>query len=81
MAAVSETLPHHPIAVERVEPDGDGRLRVWFGRTEFAAIANWLWHLEAELGLRVEALQISALQLPGSVRGNLVVAAKGASAQ
>ena len=81
MAVLSETLPHHSIAVERVEPDGDGRLRVWFGRTEFAAVVDWLWHLEAELGLRVEALQTSALQEPGSVRGNLVVAAEGASYQ
>ena len=81
MAALSETLPHHAIAVERVEPDGDGRLRVWFGRTEFAAVVSWLWHLEAELGLRVEALQVSALPQPGSVRGSLVAAAEGAPFQ
>ena len=81
MAALSETLPHHAIAVERVEPDGNGRLHVWFGPTEFAAVVNWLWHLEAELGLRVEALQTSALAQPGSVRGSLVAAAEGAPSQ
>ena len=75
MAMLSETLPHHPVAVERVEPDGDQRLHVWFGRTEFVVFVDWLWHLEAELGLRVEALQTSALQSPGWVKGSLVVAA------
>jgi type II secretory pathway component PulM len=55
-------------AVERIESLPGGKARMQAGRLPFDAWLTWIGTLQRELGIRIEACRINALDQPGMVR-------------
>jgi type II secretory pathway component PulM len=64
-------------AIERIEnlPGGKGRMQA--GPLPFDAWLAWIGNVQRELGIRVDACRISALDQPGMVRLEAIFAAGG----
>ncbi|MDF2447016.1 MAG: epsM [Moraxellaceae bacterium] len=45
------------LALSRIEPEGEGRVRVWLEKADFNAVAGWLAALSAQ-GIRLEEAQV-----------------------
>lgn len=60
--------------VERLQPDGDDRVRVWLERADFDQMLHWLDAL-SETGVRVHALSLDPLDAPGRVNARLTLEA------
>ncbi|NGZ06404.1 MAG: type II secretion system protein M [Magnetococcales bacterium] len=60
-------------ALRRVEPDGAGRVRMWFEKAPFAGVMAWLSELEGQRSVRVENLVVDREEQPGQVRVRLVL--------
>ncbi|WP_421620800.1 type II secretion system protein M [Alkalilimnicola ehrlichii] len=58
--------------LERLQPDGDQRVRVWLERADFDQMLYWLDAL-AETGVRVHALSLEPLDAPGRVNARLTL--------
>jgi type II secretory pathway component PulM len=65
-------------AIERFEGLPEGRVRMHAGPLPFEAWLAWVGNLQRELGIRVDACRISALEQPGMVRLEASFAAGGA---
>jgi general secretion pathway protein M len=67
-------------ALERIDALPDGRMRVQAAAVPFGAWLAWAETLQRELGVRVVACQIAALDQPGLVRLDATFAATRAAA-
>lgn len=67
LRASAAQAPFAP-AVERVESLPGGKARMQAGPLPFDAWLAWIRNLQRELGIRVEACRVSALDEPGMVR-------------
>jgi type II secretory pathway component PulM len=64
-------------AIERFESLPGGKVRIHAGPLPFDAWLAWIGNLQRELGVRVDACRISALDQPGIVRLEASFAAGG----
>lgn len=60
------------LALSRIEPEGEGRARVWLEKADFNAVAAWLATLSAQ-GIRLEEAQVEKLA-DGGVSARLALA-------
>jgi len=65
-------------AIERIEGLPGGKVRMQAGPLPFDAWLAWIGNAQRELGIRVDACRISALDQPGMVRLEAIFAAGGA---
>ncbi|RLM19424.1 type II secretion protein M [Brenneria alni] len=64
---VSQSAGQRGLAVIRLQPQGN-QIAVTLGRSDFNMLIHWLAELEQQYGVRVLALDVSAVaQAPGSV--------------
>jgi len=77
LRASAAQAPFAP-AVERIEGLPGGKARMQAGALPFDAWLAWIGNLQRELGIRVDACRISALDQPGMVRLEASFAAGGA---
>ncbi len=77
LRASAAQAPFAP-AVERIEGLPGGKARMQAGALPFDAWLAWIANLQRELGIRVDACRISALDQPGMVRLEASFAAGGA---
>jgi type II secretory pathway component PulM len=77
LRASAAQAPFAP-AVERIESLPGGKARMQAGALPFDAWLAWIGNLQRELGIRVDACRISALDQPGMVRVEASFAAGGA---
>lgn len=59
------------LALNRIEPEGEGKVRVWLEKADFNAVARWLATLAAQ-GVRVEEAQVEK-QAEGGVSARLAL--------
>nr|WP_041595716.1 type II secretion system protein M [Halorhodospira halophila] len=59
--------------LSRVQPDGDGTLRVWMDRVPFDELMNWLDGLQRAAGVEVDALTVERTQEDGLVNVRLTL--------
>ncbi|MEO5347331.1 MAG: type II secretion system protein M [Magnetococcus sp. YQC-9] len=55
-------------ALRRVEPEGEGRVRLWFEKVAFDGLIVWLHDLESRFGAQVENITVDREENPGQVR-------------
>ncbi|RLK48355.1 type II secretion system protein M (GspM) [Alkalispirillum mobile] len=60
--------------VDRIQPDGDARVRVWLERADFDQMLRWLDSL-SENGVQVHALSVDPLDTPGRINARLTLEA------
>ena len=78
LRASAAQAPFAP-AVERIESLPGGKARMGAGPLPFDAWLAWIGNLQRELGIRIEACRVNALDQPGIVR--LEASFSGGSAQ
>ena len=80
LALVDRTARAAGLALARVQPEGEGRVRVRLEGAPFDGLARWLGELAAA-GLRVEELEVERDRRagPGRVRARLRLAREGAA--
>lgn len=57
LRAASDAAAAGGLALGRIEPQGDGGVRVWLEKADFNAVARWLAALSAQ-GIRLEQAQV-----------------------
>ena len=62
-------------ALKRVQPEGEGRARVWLDGASFDALVTWLEGLARRQGIRARAVSVEARAEPGRVDARLVLEA------
>jgi type II secretory pathway component PulM len=67
LRASAAQAPFAP-AVERIESLSGGKARMQAGPLPFDAWLAWMENLQRELGIRLEACRVNALDQPGTVR-------------
>ena len=77
LRASAAQAPFAP-AVERIESLPGGKARMQTGPLPFDAWLAWIGNLQRELGIRMEACRVNALDQPGMVRLEASFAAGGA---
>lgn len=61
-------------ALKRVEPEGEGRVRLWFDKVPFEGLMAWLEGLATRHGARVENITLDREETPGLVRARVGLA-------
>ncbi|MBF0270747.1 MAG: type II secretion system protein M [Magnetococcales bacterium] len=61
-------------ALRRVEPEGSGRVRLWFEKVTFEGLMGWLSELESRHGARAENITLDREESPGQVSSRVVLA-------
>lgn len=57
LGAASDAAAAAGLSLHRIEPEGDGGVRVWVEKADFNAVARWLALLSAQ-GVRVQEAQV-----------------------
>jgi general secretion pathway protein M len=60
-------------ALERMEPDGADRVRLWVAPSSFDALVRWLGTVQTRHGLRVEAASFEPGESPGTVQARITL--------
>ncbi len=69
---VSETVAGRPLAIRRIEPNGQG-VRIVLDDADFDAVIAWLDAAERENGLRTTEIQMTRRPAPGSIATELAL--------
>ena len=77
LRASAAQAPFAP-AVERIDSLSGGKARMQAGPLPFDAWLAWMGNLQRELGIRLEACRINALDQPGMVRLEAIFSGGGA---
>ena len=67
-AAKSATLGKAP---ERLQPDGENSVKIWFNDVSFDAMVRWLAELQTRYGIREQTLDVEAQDTAGEVDARL----------
>ncbi|HET8731769.1 MAG TPA: type II secretion system protein M [Moraxellaceae bacterium] len=60
LRAASDAAAAGGLSLGRIEPEGDGKVRVWLEKADFNAVARWLATLSTQ-GIRVEEAQVEKM--------------------
>lgn len=60
-------------AVARIEPSGDGQVRVWLEGADFVTVMGWLESYSRSRPIRIEQLQIDRAQSEGQVNARVTL--------
>lgn len=67
-ASKSGTLSKPPT---RLQPEGDGEVKVWIEGTGFESVVRWIAELESRYGITVQTVDIEKESTPGQVNARL----------
>jgi len=59
--------------MKRLEPQGNDRVQIWFEKTAFDTLINWLGKIEGEYGIQIQTINIERLEQSGRVNARLVL--------
>ncbi len=59
--------------LQRMEPDGNDAVKLWFGATNFDDLMLWLDALDQQSGLQVASLRLKPIDQPALVDANLTL--------
>lgn len=73
MAAVDQASKNSSIgkAPARIQPEGEGEVRVWFEEVSFDAVVRWIADLQQRYGVTVQTLDVEPQDGPGQVNVRL----------
>lgn len=79
LARVDETARAAGLAgaIQRIEPAGDGRVRIWLDQAGFEKLMAWLGSAAAEQGLVVNQLTAERADAEGTVNTRITLAENG----
>lgn len=73
LGVVSNQAAASGLALSRIEPEGDARVRVWLDKADFNVAAGWLGKLAGQ-GVKLEEVQIEKQGDGSGISGRFVLA-------
>ncbi len=73
LTRVSRTAQHHQIKPNRLQPEGEGNVSVWFDGVAFDSLIRWLQELETREGISVQQISLDRQDRPGLVNARIVL--------
>ena len=59
--------------MKRLEPQGNERVQIWFEKTAFDTLIQWLGKLDSTYGINIQSINVERLDQPGLVNARLVL--------
>lgn len=72
LATVNKSASRYQITLQRYEPEGKDKLRVWLEDTSFNNMVRWMHQLESRKGVSVSSISIDSEKSPGLVSAKVV---------
>ena len=73
LTRVSRTAQQHQIKPNRLQPEGEGNVSVWFDAVSFNSLVRWLQDLERKEGISVQQISVDRQDKPGLVNVRIVL--------
>lgn len=73
LGAVNNAASRHNITLQRYEPEGKNKLRVWLEDASFNGMVRWLHQLESRNGITVASISLDAEKEPGLISAKIVL--------
>ncbi|MCG8314477.1 MAG: type II secretion system protein M [Pseudomonadales bacterium] len=73
LGAVNNIASRNKITLQRYEPEGKDKLRVWLENTSFNSVVRWLHQLEVRNGITVASISLDAEKEAGLVSAKIVL--------
>ncbi len=73
MQTVNQYAAAYQLSLDRVQPEGGNRLRVWIQSASFNAIVSWMNDLQNEAGIIASSVSIDNESRPGMASAKLVL--------
>ena len=73
LTRVSRTAQQHQIKPNRLQPEGEGNVSVWFDAVAFNSLVRWLQELERKEGISVQQISVDRQDKPGLVNARIVL--------
>ncbi len=73
LTQVSSTAQRYGIKANRLQPEGDSAVSVWFDNVAFNDLIRWLQHLERSQGIVVRQLSVDRQEKSGRVNARIVL--------
>ena len=73
LTRVSRTAQQHQIKPNRLQPEGEGNVSVWFDGVAFDSLIRWLQELERREGISVQQISLDRQDRPGLVNARIVL--------
>ncbi len=73
LTRVSRTAQQHQIKPNRLQPEGEGNVSVWFDAVAFDSLIGWLQELESREGISVQQISLDRQDGPGLVNARIVL--------
>lgn len=74
MSTVTGSAQEAGLSLQRFEPSGENKMRVWLDNTTFDNLAQWLERLAGEYGIVVDQASIDRADAAGRVNARLTLA-------
>jgi len=59
--------------MKRLEPQGNQSVQIWFEKTAFDTLIQWLGKLDSEYNINIQSINVERLDQPGLVNARLVL--------
>ncbi|MDX1692700.1 MAG: type II secretion system protein M [Ketobacteraceae bacterium] len=73
LGAVNSAASRYQITLQRYEPEGKDKLRVWLEDASFNNMVRWLHQLESQNGITVSSISLDAEKDPGLISAKIVL--------
>ncbi|MCG8673410.1 MAG: type II secretion system protein M [Pseudomonadales bacterium] len=73
LGSVNQAANRYQITLQRSEPEGKDKLRIWLEDTSFNNMVKWLHFLESKRGIAVSSISLDAEKQPGLVSAKIVL--------
>ena len=73
MSTVTGTAQENGLVLQRFEPSGEDKMRVWLDSASFDTLARWLESLKKQYGITVDQAALDRADIPGRVNARLTL--------
>ena len=73
VAQVNKSAQNARIELDRLQPQGDDQVSVWFEEVQFNALMQWLGQMRNSLGISVNQISAEKIEKAGRVNARLVL--------
>lgn len=73
MNDVNQKAAAFQLKLDRIQPEGANKLRVWVKESSFDAVMRWLTDLQSELGVVASSVSFDAESAPGIISAKVVL--------
>ncbi len=73
LTTISRTAQDFKIKPNKMQPEGNDEVSVWFDAVAFNSLMTWLEELQANQGILVRQISVDKNELPGTVNARIIL--------